>query len=228
MRDASPMDLTAVVASSLRDALAFWLPVACAGCGEVDADLCEGCRAALAPRLERRRVDADVHVVAALRFEGVAARVIRALKEEGRTPLARALAPALDAALRASAPADALLTAVPSTRAAVRRRGYRPVELLLRRAGRRDVRLLRIRRAPHDQRGLDRRARRDNVDGAFVARGVAGRAVVVVDDVVTTGATLCEAARALRAAGATSVVAVALAHTPQRRGFAGEPEVIGT
>lgn len=220
------MDLPAVVTSSVRDALMFWLPVACAGCGMLDTDLCTGCRAALAPHVTRRRLADDVEVVSALPFEGVVARVVRALKEEGRTGLAHALAPALEEALRASAPADALVVAVPSTRAAVRRRGYRPVALLLRRAGRRDARALRARRAPRDQRGLDRHARRANVEGAFAARDVVGRTVVVVDDVVTTGATLCEAVRALRAAGAATVAAVALAHTPRRGDVGREPEVI--
>lgn len=216
-----------LLAPSVRDALTFWLPVSCAGCGALDTDVCDGCRAALVPRPVSRVLAPDLTVTSALSFAGPAARVIRALKEEGRTPLARALAPALRAVLHEAAP-GALVTAVPSTRAALRRRGFRPVELVLRRAGHRDRRLVRLRRATRDQRGLDRDARRRNVGGAFVARPVAGVAVVLVDDVVTTGATLLEAARALRAAGATTVHAVTLAHTPRRGGFGGEPEVIDT
>ncbi len=187
------------------------------GCGDDRAQVHDP-SLALAPGLS---------VTSAIAFEGAAARVIRALKEEGRTPLARALAPALRALL-SGMPADALVTTVPSTRAAMRRRGFRPVELILRRAGHRDRRLVRLRRTPRDQRGLDRDARRRNVGGAFVARAVDGRPVVLVDDVVTTGATLREVARVLTEAGATRVIAVTLAHTPRRGGFGGEPEVIDT
>ena len=66
------------------------------------------------------------------------------------------------------------------------------------------------------QTGLDARARRRNVDGCFaVARGArVPETVWLVDDVVTTGATLGEAARVLRAAGARRVAAVCLARTP--------------
>jgi predicted amidophosphoribosyltransferase len=60
--------------------------------------------------------------------------------------------------------------------------------------------------------GRDRAHRVANVRGAFVATAaVAGRELVLVDDVVTTGATADAAARALRLAGARSVVVVALA-----------------
>lgn len=221
------MHLRPIVAASLRDALTFWLPVACAGCGALDVELCDGCRGALVPVPVRRPLAPGLSVTSAIAFEGAAARVIRALKEEGRTPLARALAPALRALL-SGMPADAVVTTVPSTRAAMRRRGFRPVELIVRRAGYRDRRLVRLRRTPRDQRGLDRDARRRNVGGAFVARAVDGRPVVLVDDVVTTGATLREVARVLTEAGATRVLAVTLAHTPRHGGFGGEPEVIGT
>ena len=222
------MPLPAALTSSFRDALTFWLPVACAGCGVVDTDLCAGCRDALAPSPIRRAIGSGSTVTSALAFDGVAARVIRALKEEGRTGLARDLAPALDAVLRLAVPAGARVTTVPGTRAAFRRRGFRPLDILLRRAGWTHERLLRVARATDDQRGLGRRARRDNVGGAFAARPVPGGVVVVVDDVVTTGSTLSEAARALRAAGADEVIAVALADTPRRRNTEGESRVIET
>ncbi|MEV7874879.1 phosphoribosyltransferase family protein [Microbacterium sp. NPDC089188] len=212
------MDPRSLLADAARDALTFWLPVACAGCDALDTALCEGCRRALAPQPVRRVLAPELTVTSALVFAGPTARIIRGLKEDGRTALASALAPALRAVLGAIPP-EAVITTVPSTRAAFRRRGYRPVELILRRAGHRDQRVLRLRRAPRDQRGLDRDARRLNVGGAFVARGVTGLPVVVVDDVVTTGATLLEAARALRDAGAATVVAVTLAHTPRRGGL---------
>jgi len=65
------------------------------------------------------------------------------------------------------------------------------------------------------QTGLDRRARRRNVRGAFAPRRQVAPLVWLVDDVVTTGSTLAEAARALRRAGATHVVGVCAAYTPE-------------
>lgn len=215
------------VREAVADALAFWFPVACAGCGALDVDVCEGCRAALAPRIVRRSLLPGVEVVSALEFDGVAARVIRAMKSDGRTGLARALAPALAAAL-AAAPAGATVTTIPASRAADRRRGYRPVDLLVRRAGALAVPLLRTRRASADQRGLSRAARRANVAGLFVARAPLRGCVVVVDDVVTTGATLRDAVSALRAAGVDRIFAVTLAYTPRRGGSTRESEVIIT
>jgi ComF family protein len=56
-------------------------------------------------------------------------------------------------------------------------------------------------------------ARLDNLRGAFVARGraLSGRTILLVDDVLTTGGTACEAARALRRAGAKAIVVAVLA-----------------
>ena len=103
------------------------------------------------------------------------------------------------------------------------RRLARRAAAVLRRAGVpvRVVPALRGARRLADQAGLDAAARAANLAGALrVAPGgerlVAGRAVVVVDDVVTTGATLAESARALRAAGAVVVGAATVAATSRR------------
>jgi predicted amidophosphoribosyltransferase len=75
--------------------------------------------------------------------------------------------------------------------------------------------LIRIRDTP-SQTGLDRRARRRNVAGAFRARGeLEGiTRVWLVDDVVTTGSTTAAAAQALRQRGVRSVTVVCAARTP--------------
>ncbi|MET2012101.1 phosphoribosyltransferase family protein [Microbacterium chocolatum] len=220
--DTSPWP--AAVRGALADALTLLLPVDCAGCGAEDVALCALCRIALAPMIALARVPCtDVSLASALRFEGVPARVLRALKEDGRTSLAAALAPALRAAVEAvAASAEPVFVPMPTSRAAFRRRGYRVPELLARRAGLTTLRGLRLVRATADQRGLDHEGRRRNVRGSLVAAGVEGRAVVVIDDVVTTGASLGEAVRALRAGGAHVVAAVAIAATPRRHRAGGE------
>ncbi len=212
---------TGPVQRAFQDALAFVLPVDCAGCSTPDTALCEACRDALAPRPVALAVGVDARAFAGLRFDGVAARVMRGLKEEGRTGLARALAPALGAAvgrLPGAVEAPATIVPVPTSRGSMRRRGYRVVDVIARRAGFAPQHLLRLARQPADQRGLTADERRDNVAGSMVARGAAGRRVIVVDDVSTTGATLAEAVRALRDAGAVVVGGAVVAATPRRAG----------
>ncbi|WP_435213921.1 ComF family protein [Streptomyces sp. bgisy034] len=118
--------------------------------------------------------------------------------------------------------APVLLVPVPSARSAVRARGHDPARRIalaaaseLRRAGTpaRVLAVLRQRRAVADQSGLNSRQRLDNLAGALTLAPGGGRLlagcgpVVLVDDLMTTGASLTEAARALRAAMATGAVA---------------------
>jgi ComF family protein len=205
-----------IVADALRDALALAFPVECSACGAWGRDLCGSCARRIVPRVRRRDVG-GLTVWSGLPYSDVVVPVVRALKEDGRTGLARVLAPALRAGIDAAtrfAP-DALLVPVPTSRAALRRRGYRVVDLLLRRAGYRAWPLLAYTRRIEDQRALGREDRERNTRFAMRARRPIDAAVVVVDDVVTTGATLREAARALAANGASVVAAVTLASTPR-------------
>lgn len=196
------------------EALAFLLAAECPGCARGGTLLCERCRLQLRPHPVGTRTPGGIPVRAALRYEGVPARCIRRVKEDGMTLLARPLGLALRDLLAAHEPA--LLVPVPTGRVSFRRRGYRVPELLIRRAGARPERLLRSVRTVGDQRGLGRAQRTRNVAGSMRAsapRG--GQDVVIVDDVVTTGATIDEAARALSAAGHRVRGAVALAATPR-------------
>lgn len=202
---------------ALADALALAFPVECAGCGVLDVALCDACRAELHPDVLRRELPGGLTVCSGLVFDDAPARVIRALKEEGRTGLARALAPALAEAVRSShCPAGTAIVPIPTSNAAMRRRGYRVVDLVARRAGLRPIPKLRVARASGDQRALGRADRRRNVEGTFAAVDAEGWVVLLIDDVVTTGATLTEAARMLRAAGAIVVGAATVAATPRR------------
>ncbi|MEU1191705.1 ComF family protein [Streptomyces sp. NPDC005859] len=168
-------------------------------------------------------------VHAAARYADEVRAVLLAHKERGALALARPLGAALAGAVRAGmgevgrgegegppSPAGVLLVPVPSARAAVRARGHDPARRIafaaageLRRAGvpARVAAVLRQRRAVADQSGLDFRQRLDNLVGALTvvpggARVLCGGPVVLVDDVVTTGASLAEAARAVRTAAA--------------------------
>lgn len=200
-----------------EEVIGFVLSGSCAGCDAPGVPLCERCREALGFRPVRRCLRTGTPVLAALEFDSTAARVIRSLKEEGRTALARPLGELLGLALRAVDP-DATIVPIPTSRAAFRRRGFRVPELLVRRAGLRPARLLLPARPAADQRELSLHERERNVRGTMRLALRAGRPgrVVLVDDVTTTGATLEEAERMLSAAGFAVQAAVALASTPRR------------
>ncbi|MBN9606137.1 MAG: hypothetical protein J0G30_05955 [Actinomycetales bacterium] len=235
------------------DALAVLLPVTCAGCGADDRALCAACRARLAPRpavrTELRRParggggevgggGATIPVIAALDYAGVARSVVAAAKDGGRSDaipaLARALAAAVTAAVAevaaregADAAARLEVCAVPTTWRARRRRGSWPLGAMLARAGVRPRRLLAVAAAGAPQKSLDLAARRRARRDAFRARGsLAGRVILLVDDVVTSGSTLAAAATALEAAGARVAIAAVVAATPRRDGR-GEAAILG-
>jgi predicted amidophosphoribosyltransferase len=205
---------------TLADELAaFVLSANCAGCDVPGTLLCEHCRGELGVQVVTSSTPDGFDVTAAFPFDGVAARCIRRVKEDGETVLARPLGEALAVAgeqiLRRHP--HALLVPIPTSRAAFRRRGYRVPELLMRRAGLAPLRILAHTRRTHDQRELDLGQRRANVAGSMRARHARNAdEVILFDDVVTTGATLDEGARALRHAGFRVCGALALASTPRR------------
>jgi ComF family protein len=209
---------------NLRDAaLDAWsvlLPVTCAGCGADDRALCPACRSGLHATLHRRQLADGTTVVSALRYEDVARRTILAFKEHGRTDVSRPLATALSVAIAAAVIGRVELVSIPPGRAGLRRRGYDPVRLLLRRAGLpQPSPVLSATHARAHQKTLDREERQRNLAGSMTANGsLAGRRFLLVDDVLTTGSTLMEAARALREGGAEVVGAATLAFTPMHFG----------
>ncbi len=191
---------------------------------------------------------------AATSYDGVARAALVAFKDGDRRDLSAVLAPMLSGAMTAALALDPRLAAalsrgsgpvsvvpVPSSPSAVRRRGDAPLELLTRAAAGQCARsgtelvvtpVLRLRRRVADQAGLNHWQRAANLEHAMQVRPrwqvrVQGTTCLLVDDVLTTGATLAEAARALRAGGAVHVVAATVAAT-QRRGMpAGRPQGSG-
>jgi predicted amidophosphoribosyltransferase len=205
----------------LAETLAFLFPVPCAGCGAEGRALCAGCASRLAPQPTTLDLHGVGRVRAGLAYDGAARGAVLALKEEGRMglagPLAAPFAHAVAAAL-AEVP-DAVVAAIPSSRAARRRRGFEPVRLLANRAGIRLTGLFLPARPHGVQKGLGVAERAGNLDGVFaLARPVRGIRVLLVDDVVTTGATLAAAAGVLQSGGAEVVGAAVLAATPRRDG----------
>jgi len=193
---------------ALLDALAVLLPVDCAGCGAADRSVCDPCRASLRQPVIHSRTPAGVRVRSAVGYEGIARSLLLALKEDNRTDVARTLrqtlAPLIDPALT--------LVAVPPSRQAYRRRGYDPVRLLLPRT----LRVLEATRQTSAQKSLGEDERARNRAGSLRAtRSLAGLRLAIADDVMTTGSTLDEAARAIRAAGGEVVEAVTFAATPR-------------
>ncbi|MGY1740755.1 MULTISPECIES: ComF family protein [unclassified Blastococcus] len=218
------------------------LPRTCAGCGVPGAVLCRSCAAAFAvPHLAQpRRFPAGFPpTVAAAVYAGPVRPAVNAFKEHGRAELARPLGAALAlavAAVRAGVPAagpdtPVALVPLPASRAALRARGRDHVAELtraavaeLRAAGvpATGARLLRRTGRVADSAGLSAAQRRANLAGTLALRPGAtvrpGTLVVLVDDVVTSGATLTEAAAPLAGTRRpdTPVLAAVVAATPRR------------
>src|SRR4051812_42507075 len=203
-------------------------PPLCAGCGASAGSLepfCSACRAELR-WLGRDAVEAagGLRAWAPLAYEGPARGAVRALKFKGATRAAQAMA----AQMAATAPPGwleppAALVPVPLHPSRARRRGYNQAERLA------TALAERTRLPVHDcleragpratQVGRDRAQRLSGISGTVrlaVARAPPPPHAVLLDDVITTGATLAACAAVLRQHGSAHVVAVAYARTPGR------------
>lgn len=234
---------TRIIRDALRDALAVLVPVSCAGCGAPDRSLCDACRAEFTVTGFTRDLD-GVPAFAAVAYEGAVRRAVLALKEHGRTDIARELATPLEAVLLEVATrlgadeghrvgsnpvaAPLRIVTVPPTRAAKRTRGYDPVSLLLARSRLRPVSVLRWVHSSSVQKALTASGRARNREGALAARrDLAGERFVFVDDVVTSGATAREVIRAIRGARGSVLAIVALAATQRVDGLESSRWVTG-
>lgn len=222
-------------------------PAVCAGCGAPDVALCAACRRAVTgPAFFQPVVGwpPGWGVWAATAYGGTAARLVLSWKERGRHdltgPFGAGVASALMACREASSepPTPWLLVPVPSAAGARRKRGGDLVAALARRAARLAgpawvagghgpppivASVLTHQRDVRDQGELSARARRKNLAGALALRpglrlSLPQRGCVIVDDVVTTGATAAETARVLTSAGARVLGVCGLSVALRRQG----------
>ncbi|MDH6196752.1 putative amidophosphoribosyltransferase [Mycobacterium frederiksbergense] len=207
------------------------LPLECGGCGAPSTRWCAACASELTvaddePHLFTPRTDPGVPVFALGRHAGARRRAIVAAKEHGRTDLIEPLAGALHSALQrlltwgivgGNVGAPLTLVPAPTRRTAARRRGGDPVSRITVAAavglpGVRSAPVLRLRPWVRDSVGLSGTARQRNIAGRVrLVTPIAGE-VVLVDDIVTTGATAAESVRMLVAAGAQVSAVLAIAH----------------
>jgi predicted amidophosphoribosyltransferase len=218
-------------------------PADCVGCGARGALACGRCLAPMSgpaalawPQPAPAGLPPPWSVAA---YSGACRELLLAYKERGAIGLCAGLAVPLAASVAAAAPVAApgarlVVVPVPSSGRAIRARGEDVVLGLTRRAAatlRRRGLAVRVVPALHhgrvvaDSSGLSAPERAANLRGALVVRArsrglVAGTPVVIADDLITTGATLAEAARALRGCGARVVGAATVAAT-RRRGESG-------
>ncbi|MDT5207924.1 MAG: hypothetical protein QOF67_339, partial [Mycobacterium sp.] len=208
-------------------------PLECGGCGAPSTRWCPACARQLAvkadePHLITPRVDPGVPVLSLGRYAGPRREALVAVKERGRADLIAPLAVALQGGLQRLLTWGVVgtpLTVVPAPtrRSAARRRGGDPVTRIARAAtaglrGVSDIQVvqaLRLRALVRDSVGLSSADRLRNIVGRVKITepvGALARAVLVVDDIVTTGATASESVRVLQIAGLEVAGVLAIAN----------------
>lgn len=209
--------------------LEFILPTRCIVCSTPHTMLCARCLLHLSPPEE---APADCIVLWSFRDARVR-NMIHAIKYRGVSSLSticgRALADRLTEEIAERQMfgrfTEPLIVAVPLAPKRLRERGFNQASLIARGMAQTFMPpiivtehvLERIKDTSPQARIKDKRTRIKNISGAFsVPRNkvshVSGRDIILVDDVTTTGATLCEAAHALRQAGAREILLCAVAH----------------
>ena len=208
----------------------------CAGCGHPGSMMCDQCARLLQPRPRLRRAldvgdlvsDLRVPVVCSLDYQGPVRQMLNAYKDDGQRSLTPWLAPALLASINhalitcVSTHQVPTLVPIPTRKSSQRRRGFDHVERLsaavTRSASRCHTRrVLRDTRSDPGSKYLSAEDRSTHVREAFSVRGTLpalGTPVILIDDIVTTGATAREATATLVLAGMNVVAVATIAGTP--------------
>ncbi len=185
----------------------------CLCCGDLidDGLLCPTCQVGLeAMRLDPADAQSEAGI-SVFRYDGIARQLVVLLKEDCQADAASALAEGMQPAVDAlHLPAESIVTWVTMPEARRRERGIDHgrtlCEAVAVRAGLQTKQLLKRNVTYlHTQRGLNREARLKNLAGTFTCETGLSAPVLLIDDVMTTGATAAACARILLAAGATRV-----------------------
>jgi len=210
---------------SVRDALLDLLfPPKCPFCGkllEKGTLLCPGCQRDL-PWLTGAAAERPVELtggcLSVLRYDEKVRRAVHDYKFHGKSARGKTFGLLIAQQLRDSGASADLITWPPLSKKRLRKRGYDQAQLLARRVGEvLDLPVVRtlVKADRPAQSGIEGEAeRRANLLGAYTAappEAVRGKAVLLVDDVLTTGATLSECAKTLLLSGAKSVRCATLA-----------------
>jgi len=188
----------------------------CESCGETGYPLCFGCgtklRSSAVPPVTRLR-EVDIH--AAVIYDGVARDLVLALKQRRSRSVATLLGELLTQ--RLDLEATDVVTWAPTSRRHVRERGHDQARLIAAAVSRLCGSRLQRTLQREGERAQTGRSRRDRLTGPtfLAAPFVEGRRILVIDDVVTTGATLTAAHECLASRGAAYVACVAVAATPE-------------
>jgi len=188
----------------LKSFLDFVFPTACAVCEIPPSPLCDACAPSFA--VARSWLE-GTPVWYATEYGAPISRIMKAYKDQNRTALTTYLAPGLKQAVAEAALVlgECWICFPPRNRANFQKRGFDPVARLITGAEKSVPRqlpssILRFHRQVRDQRRLNKPGRESNISGSMKAIPGSKR-VLLVDDVMTTGSTLKECTRALRAAG---------------------------
>jgi predicted amidophosphoribosyltransferase len=197
-------------------------PSRCIGCSQLGISICSNCRSCWHPHTYLREINVEgtsYPVISSVQYSPVASRVLLSAKESNIAAADKLLIDAISHSLSHFVKrfGGRTLVAIPSRRSATRKRGRNFLHEITSEVARIsqnrisfvDTQLLVHSRSVKDQSALNSRQRLLNISGAlavpskFKPRIIGGNIgpLIIVDDLITTGATLAEAIRALRSAG---------------------------
>ena len=205
--------------------LELFYPSRCAFCGKLvkgGEGMCADCEKTLpyTGKNNEKQHFADMELcISPLYYEGKVREALLRYKFSGAAVYSRVFGKMSAKCIDETPISCDIITWVPLSRKRLRRRGYDQARLLAETAAEErglpcEVMLRKIRHTPAQSGIGDRKKRRENVAGAYEAINPAiikGKRILLVDDIVTTGATLSEAASVLKKAGAAEVAAVTVA-----------------